>query len=130
MKPVIALLLSIAFLSCKPAPPRILIDRQIVDLGRVDALKQDTVRQEFHITNFGGSPLRIIRARTDCSCTSASWDTLIAPRSRGRLVVSIAVRDFKEGFFAKSVRVSSSAVNVSEAVLLLKGTLARGPAAD
>ena len=70
----IALLVLFA-LPVAAAAPKAVVDKPIVDVGKVK--KGDPVRHEFVIRNAGDAPLEITEVKPSCGCTVADYDKVI-----------------------------------------------------
>lgn len=81
----------------------------------------------FEFTNTGNEPLIISNAKGSCGCTVPAWPKEpIAPGAKG--VISVKYDTKRPGAIAKSVTISSNAVNDPNKVIRIKGTVGAQPA--
>ncbi len=100
---VVALaILALFALPAIAAAPRAVVDKPIVDVGKVK--KGEPVRHEFVIRNAGDAPLEISEVKPSCGCTVADYDEVIAPGASGKVKLVIKTDAFGGGI-AKSASV-------------------------
>lgn len=76
----------------------------------------------FEFKNTGDSPLIISNAKGSCGCTVPEWPKEpIAPGAKGSIKVKYDT--MRTGEINKSVTITSNAVNASDKVVFIKGTV-------
>lgn len=81
----------------------------------------------FEFTNTGDAPLIISNAKGSCGCTVPSWPKEpIAAGAKG--VITVKYDTKRAGAIAKSVTITSNAINEPNKVIRIKGTVAAAPA--
>lgn len=90
--------------------PRLELERQTCDLGRLSRSKEKKVKCRFRFRNTGGSPLVIDEVETSCGCTSATFTRKpILPGGTGVVKVEFAPSSQPVGPFRKSIVVYTNA---------------------
>ncbi len=80
----------------------------------------------FEFTNTGDAPLIISNAKGSCGCTVPSWPKEpIAPGASS--VITVKYDTKRPGAIAKSVTITSNAVNEPNKVIRIKGTVMPAP---
>ena len=75
----------------EPAPPRIRVEPEAFDFGRV--LPRRTLRKEFRLLNLGERPLQISGISKSCGCTRAVvGETVLEPGAATTLNVEVETR--------------------------------------
>lgn len=81
----------------------------------------------FEFTNTGDAPLIISNAKGSCGCTVPSWPKEpIAPGAKA--VITVKYDTKRAGAIAKSVTITSNAINEPNKVIRIKGTVSAAPA--
>ena len=81
---------------------------------------------EFRFTNTGNEPLLIQKPKSSCGCTIPSWpNEPILPGESD--VIKVTYKTNRVGVINKTVTVTSNAVNNSNVVLRIKGTVLEQP---
>ncbi len=109
---------SVVFPGSLSASPQIKIDSMNFNVGIVKEENSALVKHTFIVSNPGDSTLVISNVRPGCGCTSAGYDSIIAPGKKGRINVEVNTEHFGEGSFEKRVTVASNAAK-DAAVLIL-----------
>lgn len=80
----------------------------------------------FEFKNTGNAPLIISKAVGSCGCTVPSWPKEpIAPGAKGEITVKYDTK--RPGSIAKSVTITSNAINDPNKVIRIKGTVGPAP---
>ncbi len=104
---------------------KIEFDKETHDYGTVKYGGDGTC--VFTFTNTGDAPLIISNAKGSCGCTVPSWPKEpIAPGETGEIKVKYDTK--RQGAIAKSVTITSNAVNQPNKVIRIKGTVSAPPA--
>jgi len=100
--------------------PQMALKQQIRDFKSV--LEGELLEHTFEVLNQGDEPLNIERAKPDCSCSVAHFDSVIPPNGEGRITVKIDTKGF-EGPERWIVKIFSNDPKWNEAVLDLRATI-------
>ncbi|MCD6526125.1 MAG: DUF1573 domain-containing protein [Desulfuromonas sp.] len=100
------------------AAPQLVVDHSEVDWGEICSGEKKEHR--FVLTNSGDEPLRIIKVRSSCGCTTAiPRDTLVEPGGSTELTVRFNSKNFR-GNVVKKVVIVSNDPRQSKKTLSLK----------
>jgi len=113
-------LLALVALPVMAAAPQAVVDKPVIDVGRVK--KGDPIRQDFVIRNTGDAPLEITEVKPSCGCTVAEYDAVIPPGGSG-LVRTVVKTDSFGGGIAKSVTVFTNDVGNPKLNLVVKALI-------
>ena len=81
----------------------------------------------FDFTNTGDAPLIISNAKGSCGCTVPTWPREpLAPGATAQITVKYDTK--RPGAIAKSVTITSNAINEPTKVIRIKGTVSAAPA--
>ena len=105
----------------KPAGPRIRVEPESFDFGRV--LQDKTLRKAFTIRNFGDADLAIEDVSSSCDCTAAQPEAnLVAPGGSTSLRIELRTRR-SSGRLERQVVVRSNDANTPLLSITLSATV-------
>ncbi|MBI2259207.1 MAG: DUF1573 domain-containing protein [Flavobacteriia bacterium] len=103
---------------------KIEFEKEVHDYGNLKYGANGTCTFEFK--NTGNAPLIISKATGSCGCTVPSWPKEpIAPGAKGEITVKYDTK--RSGPIAKSVTITSNALNDPNKVIRIKGTVGPAP---
>ena len=95
-------------------------ESETIDYGTIEHNADGN--REFKFTNTGNAPLVISNAKGSCGCTVPTWPKeAIAPGESSVIKVRYATN--RVGNFAKSITLTSNAVNAPSKVVRIKGSV-------
>lgn len=104
--------------------PMITVDKEVHDYGTVPFGGNGTC--EFKVTNTGTEPLVISKCKGSCGCTVPTCEANpIAPGAS--TIISVKYDTKRPGMIAKSVTITSNAVNEPTKIVRIKGTVEQDP---
>ncbi len=98
-------------------PPKMVLKEQVFDFKQV--YEGQILTHEFAVLNEGNDTLKILRVKTTCSCSVASYDSEIPPGGRGKIEVKVNTQG-SNGRERWGVTVYTNDPNWKEAVLDLR----------
>ncbi len=105
--------------------PLIKVDKEIHDYGTIEYGANGTC--VFTITNTGNAPLIISNCVGSCGCTVPTWSSdPIMPGASTKITVKYDTS--REGLIAKTVTITSNAVNFPQKEVQIKGEVKAKPA--
>ncbi len=113
-------LIACLFALSAAASPRLVVERDLVDLG--DVVKGESADVTFEIRNAGSAPLRILDVETTCGCTLASHDEVIAAGQSGKVHITLTT-DNLWGSVTRGVTVRSDDPDREEQHLTLRANV-------
>ena len=84
-------------------------------------LQGDIVTHRFKVRNVGNAPLKILRVRSNCGCTTPSHSETIAPGEEGHIDLRVNTGETAAGYVRKNATVFSNDPTQGELMLWIKG---------
>ena len=104
-------------------PLKIIVVDKDFDFGEI--IEGDTVTHAFVISNQRTTPLRILKVKTTCGCTTAEKTDRIEPGQKGRVTVKFDTNGYGGRNVVKRTHVTTDDPDQKMIVLTIKGSVAR-----